>query len=215
MGHEHLSVQQLDELTPNLDSALSMLVSRARQGDSSAREDIIGQCRNYLLLIANEELDQQLHAKCAPSDVVQNSLIAAVEHFDDFRGDNRQTLLAWLRQILVNEIQDARRKFLQAEKRDVRREQLASSLTKHGRQQAALADPHLTPSSEAAAQDEALRLRKALSNLPNDYRQVLLLRNWERLSFQEIGETMDRSADAAKKLWARALVRMKDELKER
>ena len=166
MGHEQLSAQQLDELTPNLESKLSMLASRARNGDSTAREEIIGQCRNYLLLVANQELDQPLQAKCAPSDLVQNTLLAATEHFEDFRGQDRRTLLAWLRQILVNEIRDARRKFLQAEKRDVRREQYASSLSKHDGQQAALADPHLTPSSEAAAQDEALRLRQALGRLP-------------------------------------------------
>ncbi len=91
-------------------------------GDPAARREILDTCRDYLLFIANQELDARLQGKCGPSDVVQNAMVKAVEHFDDFKGSSQHALLAWLRQILKNEIIDVRRAYLDAEKRDLRKE---------------------------------------------------------------------------------------------
>jgi RNA polymerase sigma-70 factor (ECF subfamily) len=59
-------------------------------------------------------------------------------------------------------------------------------------------------------QDEALQA--ALGRLPADYRQVITLRYHEQLSFEEIGRLLQRSPDAARKLWARAVERLQEEL---
>jgi RNA polymerase sigma-70 factor (ECF subfamily) len=48
--------------------------------------------------------------------------------------------------------------------------------------------------------------------LPDDYRRVIELRYLEEQSFEEIGARMQRSADAARKLWARAVERLQQEL---
>jgi RNA polymerase sigma-70 factor (ECF subfamily) len=71
-----------------------------------------------------------------------------------------------------------------------------------------------TPSPSGLAmrreQDEALN--RALQRLPEDYRLVITLRYREERSFEEIGRLLQRSADAARKLWARAVERLQDEL---
>ena len=54
-------------------------------------------------------------------------------------------------------------------------------------------------------------LERALERLPEDYRQVIVLRYREGRSFDEIGKQMNRSADAAGKLWSRAMERLREE----
>jgi RNA polymerase sigma-70 factor (ECF subfamily) len=63
-----------------------------------------------------------------------------------------------------------------------------------------------------AAAEEAAALHAAMSRLSEDYREVLHLRNWQQLPFMDIGEKMGRSAEAARKLWSRALVQLQQEL---
>jgi RNA polymerase sigma-70 factor (ECF subfamily) len=67
-----------------------------------------------------------------------------------------------------------------------------------------------SPSRQMMAAEQAAALRAALLRLPEDYRQVILLRNIERLSFQEIGARLQRSNEAARKLWVRAVDRLRE-----
>jgi RNA polymerase sigma-70 factor (ECF subfamily) len=70
----------------------------------------------------------------------------------------------------------------------------------------------------ASAHDEAVRREQArlfelaLEKLPDHYLQVFLLHYSEQLTFEEIGRRTDRSPDAARKIWARALVCLRTEL---
>lgn len=209
-----LSDQQIVELTPQVEDAFSSLAEDARSGDTAACRDMIDTCRKYLLFIANQELDADLLGKCGASDVVQNTMVQAVANFGGFRGQNKQALLAWLRQILLNEVRAVRRRYLMAGKRDVRREIERGGVPKSTEPHPAFIDPELTPATEAQTREDAQRLRVALATLRGDHQRVLRLRNWERLSFAEIGKQMQRSEDAAKKLWARALGNLRDALND-
>ena len=71
-----------------------------------------------------------------------------------------------------------------------------------------------TPRSGAIANEDAALLRAALARLPEQAQQVIKLRSWEQLSFPEIGEKMDRSAEAARKLWSRAVEQLTRELEQ-
>ena len=62
------------------------------------------------------------------------------------------------------------------------------------------------------AGEHAQAVQLALERLPKDHREVILLRYQEQLTFEEVGRRMDRSADAGRKLWWRALVRLQKEL---
>ena len=56
--------------------------------------------------------------------------------------------------------------------------------------------------------EQAVLLADALASLESDYRKVILLRNVERLRFDEIAARMERSSGAVRMLWARALERL-------
>ena len=62
-----------------------------------------------------------------------------------------------------------------------------------------------TPASELAGREQAVLVAGALSQLPEDYRAVLILHHLEGLTFPEVANRMGRTVDSVKNLWARAL----------
>jgi RNA polymerase sigma-70 factor (ECF subfamily) len=177
----------------------------ARGGDDRALGELIGRCRDYLLLIANADLDQSLQAKFGASDFVQQTLLAAHEHFEQFRGQTNEEFKGWLRQILLNDVYRARRQFFQAQQRDVGREQQIDDSQAHP---PALFDRECTPGTDAMVREQARALESAMAKLPDDYQRVIRLREWDDMTFPEIGKQMDLSEDAARKLWRRAIVKL-------
>ena len=207
-----ISAEQSHRLTAQLEEAYASLADSARSGDEAARREMIATCRQYLLFIANQELDPNLRVKCGASDVVQNAMVQAVAKYDQFEGQNKAALLGWLRRILLNEIGAVRRQFLDAEKRDIRRENERMDVPNSDGEHLEVMDPETTPATEAGLREERARLQLALATLSADHQRVLQLRNWDRLPFAEIAVSMGRSEDAAKKLWARALEILKTAL---
>lgn len=194
----------------SLDSrGFKQLIELAQQGSPDAMNELIRSLQGYLLLVANQELDSGMRAKVGASDLVQSALVQAEQNLGQFQGDSRKTLLAWLRKILCNEINANYRKYFQTEKRNIRREMNPKTGSQIG---SPIADHHPSPLTEAIIREETVLLREAITRLPNDYRTVVVLRNWERLSFGQVGQRMNRSTDAAKKLWARAIRQLQKEL---
>jgi len=183
----------------------------ARHGAQSAIGSILEECRNYLLLIANRELGQSIQAKIGASDLVQETFLQATQIFDRFEGTSRRELASWLGQILEHKLAQANRRILGTEKRDANREQplpLASEF---------LLDARLprnpTPSEAVASQEEREVLRLALLQLPAEYQLAIEMRGLKQQSFDELGKALNRSPDAARMIWARAIVRLRQELK--
>ena len=175
------------------------LLESAQNGSSKSLGKLLETCREYLLLVANQTLDHDLQAKVGPSDLVQETFLRAQNHWCDFQGRDERELLAWLRHILLNQVQDARRGF-HSQKREVDRE-VAEGSTQ-------LEDKADTPSAQIIATEQRMSLEQALVQLPEEYRRVVIWRNWERRSFKEIGDLLGRSDEAARKLWARAIEKL-------
>lgn len=185
------------------------LLEAARGGDREALNRLISECREYLLLVANQEMDTALQAKLGASDLVQHTLAEMSNHLNQFRGSTREEFLAWLRRVLSNDLHDARRRFKHSQSRDVSRERGLDNAAGEPRP---LIDPWATPSSQAILDEQAEMLQAALDKLPETHRQVIQLRNWLQLSFPEIGEQMGLSSDAARKTWYRAVLKLQDVL---
>lgn len=183
----------------------------ARAGSSEALGQALEMCRNYLLLVAREHLDADLQAKGGASDLVQETFLEAQRDFAQFKGNTEAELLAWLRQILLHNVANFTRRYRATSKRAVSREvalQTNDSANLAGVEPAAAG---LTPGSEAIEREQSEALKMALERLPEDYRQVIGYRYLEGRSFEEIGPLMNRSADAVRKLWARAMDRLRRE----
>ncbi|MBX7106066.1 MAG: sigma-70 family RNA polymerase sigma factor, partial [Gemmataceae bacterium] len=164
------------------------------------------ECRNYLLLIANQEMDPKLKAKAGASDIVQQTFLEAQRDFAGFRGDSEPELRLWLRRLLLNNVANFRRHWVETGKRRADRE---VAIDAGG---VAPADPGPTPSREMMADERTRAVHAALDRLPEDYAQVLRLRYIEELPFEEIATRMGRTANAVRKLWARAVEKLEEEL---
>jgi RNA polymerase sigma-70 factor (ECF subfamily) len=178
-------------------------IGDARQGDREALGRLLEICRHYLLLAANQELTPALWTKIAPSDIVQESLMEAGRHFPRFQGGSEEELLAWLRSILRNNVADSRRRF-ETEKRQLAREVPLEDSNIRGLMQD-VAAPTETPSTHAQARERDEQLDKAMQQLPEHYRQVLILHTTEDLTFAQIADKLGSTADAVRKLWGRAV----------
>ncbi len=70
----------------------------------------------------------------------------------------------------------------------------------------------LTPQTHAVRREEEKLLDLALQQISEEHNAVIRMRNLEHLSFTEIGERLNRSDDAAQKLWTRAIEKLKERL---
>jgi RNA polymerase sigma-70 factor (ECF subfamily) len=174
------------------------LLAKARAGSPDALGRILMECREYLLLTADRKLDPELRRKASASDLVQETFLEAQRDFVRFQGERTEELLAWLCQILHHNVANAARCYHGTEKRAVDRESNPVRLPE-------VADDTPTPSRRAASREESTALESALSQLPENYRRVLHLRYQEKQSFAQIGVTLSCSAEAARKLWGRAV----------
>jgi RNA polymerase sigma-70 factor (ECF subfamily) len=186
-------------------------LAAARAGSAEALGQVLETCRQYLLLIAGRELDPQLRAKGGASDLVQETFLEAHRDFGRFHGNSEAELRAWLRQLLLHHVGKFARRYRATHKRrvgcEVRLDADSSSDTR-GREPSA---DVLSPSGEAMAQEQTEAVQRALERLPEDYRRVIALRYHEELSFEAIGGLMNRSANAARMLWSRAVERLQQE----
>jgi RNA polymerase sigma-70 factor (ECF subfamily) len=150
----------------------------------------------------------------APSDLVQETFLEAEKRFGQFYGQSEGELIVWLRRVLSTQVARSYR-FHSAQKRDFHLEQsLNNEIDASSELLQQVTDPrHSSPSRSAARREEAVLLSNALEQLPEDYRNVILLRNLQGLSFGEVAARMNRTADSVKNLWARALSQLRDTMR--
>jgi RNA polymerase sigma-70 factor (ECF subfamily) len=187
------------------------LLATARAGSCEALGKLFEACRPYLLVVAGRQLDPDLHAKGGASDLVQETFLEAQRDFVRFEGSSEAELLAWLRQILLNNVLNFSRRYRDTDKRAISREVGLPGEDSAHPNGPRVPDPQLTPSSKAIEREQAESLHFALQRLPDDYRRVIVYRYLEGRSFEEIGQLMQRSADAARKLWSRAMDELRQE----
>jgi RNA polymerase sigma-70 factor (ECF subfamily) len=186
-------------------------ICSARAGSFSAVGKLLDFYRGFLLSVANGELSAELAQKVAPSDLVQETCFQAARGFLRFEGKTEGELKAWLRQILLNNVRDAERRFRRADKRDCSRE-VPIDTHGHGSEWLTqLATTDATPSNQVAQAEIKAILATEIRTLSQEQRAVVQLRSFEGLSFEEVGQAIGKSADAARKIWARTI----DELADR
>lgn len=187
-------------------------LAAAQHGSNTALGNVLDSFRNYLLLIANRELGGSIQAKIGASDLVQETFLQAQEIFDRFGGQSRQELAAWLAQILEFKLAGARARYVRTAMRDVSREQCLPAATGYAGRDLRLPAKGI-PEQELEQFEDAARLRAALDRLPADYRVAIESRSLQGLSFVELGKLLNRSSDAARMTWGRAVLQLRKELR--
>lgn len=169
--------------------------------------------RSYLYLLARSHIGSRHQARIDSSDIVQQTLLDAHQKAGQFRGNTDAERLAWLKQILANNLADAVRGLARA-KRDVSRErpldqQLDESFSRaHGW----LAAAQSSPSQQAVRAEELLRLAGALRALPEPQREAIVRHHLQGLPLAEVGRQQGKSPAAVAGLLHRGLKQLREQM---
>jgi RNA polymerase sigma-70 factor (ECF subfamily) len=147
--------------------------------------------REYLRLLARLQLDPRLRGPLDPSDIVQQTLLAAHQKLDQFRGRTDAEFRAWLRAILANQLALAARKHRPRQQRE--RSLEAALAQSSARLEALLASDQSSPSQGVLRAERLVGLAEALAKLPDDQRTALELRHLRGLSVPLVAEAMGRT----------------------
>jgi RNA polymerase sigma-70 factor (ECF subfamily) len=180
------------------------LVHLARSGDHQALAALFHSCEAPTKRNIRKRLSPAVRRRLSESDVFQEAIMTAARRIDtfEFRGDG--SFQRWLGGIAENTRRDAVRRHTHAAKRSVRAE-----ITRDARPETRHAEgAGATPSRIAMAKEMRDLIASALADMPEDYRAVIQLLERRRTSREEAGELMGRSANAVKKLHARALAEL-------
>ena len=189
------------------------LLDQAKGGDESAVNALMDQHRNSLRQLIRMRLDQKIQRRVDVSDVVQDVLVEANRRLQRYLSDPIMPFHLWLRQIAKDRIIDAHRRHRVSAKRSVDREQQLAPPRGYDQSSVHLAsilgDDQLTPAAAAVQQELAQRVEEAISQLEERDCEIIVMRHYEHLSNQEIGEVLNLTEPAASMRYLRAIRRLK------
>ncbi len=193
------------------------LVRAAQDGDQGALNDLVDRYYERVRRIIRIKLGVNLRRYMDSGDILQGTFIAAVRGFERFEVRDESSLIHWLARIAERQIQDAH-DHVTAQKRDRRREvPLAAPDPEHSSDiERDLGGDDPSPSVVVALGEDRALLEACLADLREDYRDVILHREYEGGSWKQVAEWMDSpTADAARMLYARALTDLSERVRER
>lgn len=187
--------EPLETDDPSIESTASLLI-RARSGDGTARERLAAR---YLVLLgrwAHGRLPRAARDLVDTDDLVQSTLVRAFNRLDQFEPRGEGAFLAYLRQILLNQIRDeARRARRRPEHVD-----LNESLETQDME---------SPLEAAIGRDRLASYEAALARLGDNQRQAVILRLEMGMRYREIAEALQiPTPNAARALVGRGLVNL-------
>jgi RNA polymerase sigma-70 factor (ECF subfamily) len=190
------------------DSAVTLgLLLHIRAGDRSAFEQLFARHHAYLHRVVELRLDPRLRSRVDPADVVQEAYVEALNRLNGYLKHPALPFRLWLRQIACDRVLKARRHHLGAARRAVSREvplPEQSSLVL-ARQLLAAGS---SPSQQMDHGELVRRLRRAVAQLPDADREVVMLRHFEGLSNQEVALLLGIQPATASKRHGRAVLRL-------
>ena len=181
------------ESESNVDPDTSALVRSLGAGDQQATERLLDRHRDRLKRMVAIRMHLALTARIDPSDIVQEALILAAQRLPQYVEQQPIAFYPWLRQLTFERLIELHRYHMEREKRSVRREvPLELALSDRSASQLAdrLVDRSLDPKSRLVRRELRQRVRAALDDLPESYREVLVLRHLEQLSVEDAAGVM-------------------------
>jgi RNA polymerase sigma-70 factor (ECF subfamily) len=184
------------------------LLEQARIGDRQAFEQLFAEHRGYLRRTIALRLDPKLRPRVDPSDVVQDTQLEAFQRLPDYLERRPMPFRLWLRKTAHERLLKVHRHHVEAARRTVVRE-----VPLPDRSSLLLARQLLgvgsTPSQQLSRKEIARLVGQALAQLPEIDREILLMRNFEGLSYQEVGCVLEIDPATARKRYGRALLRLR------
>ena len=160
-------------------SEIEQAVVLLQRGDDEALERALALLQNTVFSFSMKVCGQRQDAE----DTMQEVLVKSVPYLPKF--DSPRALVVWLYKVAKNRCLMSRRKSKFAPKREISLEELMPDRQDLQRSDGARS---VNPETVAIRSEEAGRLRKAIHKLPPQYRIVLVLRDMEGLTDEEVAE---------------------------
>jgi RNA polymerase sigma-70 factor (ECF subfamily) len=196
------------------------LVQRAQEGDREALDHLLERHSARVLAIVRYRLGPRLRESVESGDILQETFLAAVKAFPSFEVRDEGSLIHWLAKLVERQI-IAQADYHGAKKREAARR---ISLDRTSGNSGALsgsvpllhADETTAPLEKLERAEERAAVERALDELPGEYRELLLLRNYAGASWEAVAEATGRpSAAAARMMHARAMLELAKLLRQR
>ncbi|MBL4845203.1 MAG: sigma-70 family RNA polymerase sigma factor [Planctomycetes bacterium] len=182
----------------------SQLVTRAQEGDRAAFGALVERYQERVLNLCYRRLNDRDLAL----DATQEAFLKAYRGLSRFRAESR--FYTWLFRIAVNEATTAHRR---------RSRRRAGSLDAEGsegeRVPEPAADESYDPQAEASRGDERSVLMEAIAGLEEEQARVVILRDVEQLSYQEVADVLEIPLGSVKSRLHRARNALKTRLLQR
>jgi RNA polymerase sigma-70 factor (ECF subfamily) len=155
-----------------------IIVERALTGDAEAFGEIVRRWERRIFALTYGMLGREEDAR----DATQETFLAAFRNLRGFRGEAKVS--SWLHRIAVNQcISRQRRSKVRSEAAlDDEEEKHASSF---------VTSVSYSPARVAEGRQETLAVRRAINSLPVELRQVVVMKEFEELTFREIADALD------------------------
>jgi RNA polymerase sigma-70 factor (ECF subfamily) len=189
------------------------LLGQARAGDRAAFEQLFARHRAELRRFVALRLGGRLRARVDPSDVVQETQLDAFRRLPDFLEREPMPFHLWIRRTAYERLLMLRRQHVHAQRRAAGREVALpdrSSLLLAQR----LVAGGASPSRSAERRELARQVRQLLLLLPEEDRELLFLRTFEGLPYEEAAGILGIESATARKRFGRALLRLHALLQE-
>lgn len=176
-------------------SATAVLLSKARSGDIEAREALYQRFLPVLNRWAHRRLPLRARDLVETADIVQMTLLRALNRLDRFESRGEGAFLGYLRHILLNVVRD-----------EIRR---SSGRGSHVQLDETLASPYSSVVEQVIGQEQMERYQRGLAMLTEEQQQAVLLRVEFGYTYAQIAEALAKpSADAARMMVVRALAEL-------
>ncbi|MBJ76522.1 MAG: hypothetical protein CMJ98_05830 [Planctomycetes bacterium] len=197
-----------DKPTPAVPESVALL-QRYQGGDEAALNELLERYYPRVLRIVNARLGPKLREKVDVEDIAQGTLMRATQALGNFEVREDASLIHFMAKLAQNEILHNAEHF-GAQKRDVFREE---GLEKHGATgsdsvfERPFVSDSTSPGSRAERREMAELVDECLSELNEDQREVILLRDYAGGSWKFVAESLERpSPEAAMQLYQRARI---------
>jgi len=200
-----------DNETPGEADETEALLRLARAGDGAALGRLLAAHRAYLHTVVSLRLGADVRARVDASDVVQEAQLEAARRMPDYLRDRPLPFRLWLRRLACDAALLQRRRHAGTARRAVGRE-AAAAAAGPDESSLLLAERLLargsSPSQQCSRRELARRVNQAVAELPDADREILLMRTFEGLAFDEVAAVLGIDAAAARKRHGRALLRL-------
>lgn len=195
----------MSEIKPDSQETADLLDSA--RGGPRTFDRLFARHREALRTAIGLRFDPALRARLDPSDVVQDTQLEAFRRLPEYLARRPMPFHLWLRKMAYERLIMMRRKHLGAACRAVGNElplpegsslMLAKNLLAAGQ----------SPSGQVAAAELAQRVRRSLGQLADIDREILLMRTFEMLPYDEIACVLEIEPATARKRYGRALLRL-------